>query len=109
MQRGLQWLKAGPAKARKKRGKGWGAGCTGGADREELGEEEEEEGESWQRRQKAGGQRRKREATRGERRGSKYWEILNPHKGQRAEEKWAGKIQQLPINDVQKAAFFHQF
>lgn len=107
MQRGLQWLKASPAKARRKRGKGWGAGCTGGADREELGEEEE--GESWHGRQKAGGQRRKREATRGERRGSKYWEILNPNKGQRAEEKWAGKIQQLPINDVQKAAFFHQF
>lgn len=42
-------------------------------------------------------------------RGRSYWETLNQNKGQRAEWKRAGKSQQLPINDVQKAAFFHKF
>lgn len=37
LQRGLQWLKASPGKARRNRGEGWGPGCTGGAGSEELG------------------------------------------------------------------------
>lgn len=70
-------------------------------------------GRSWERsrRGRAGreGRWQRREGKKGERRGRRYWEILNQNKGQRVEWKWAGKSQQLPINDVQKAAFFHKF
>lgn len=79
-------------------------GAGGGwADREELAEEWE--GKSWQGRQMA-------EKERGKERGHRawrYWEILNQNKGQSAEWKRTGKSQHLPINDVQKAAFFHKF
>lgn len=56
---------------------------------------------------KADGREGERERKRAQSR--RYWEILNQNKGQSAEWKRTGKSQHLPINDVQKAAFFHKF